>query len=246
MDIFHTFKSLKSWTVTLEHGAPCQLPPLPAIGAATCHPAFLGIYGPGGYCSGGRAELSGFLPDAAGTPKLFTITNSVPCDLIETNNVPRNINPSQRIYHPSHSYTYITMVQTSTIVAATVGTIATGLVGMLIQSSLTNSIQHRELANLYDSTAYAVYFDHKRRTDPEFRKQLKRESKRLARAAKEEAEAHKDRQRDALKAAVMEAQEDGFPVDVEEKEAYFMSEVARGEQLAQEGMFGTSIVRGGG
>lgn len=35
----------------------------------------------------------------------------------------------------------------------------------------------------------------------------------------------------------MEAQEDGFPVDVEEKEAYFMSEVARGEQLAQEGMF---------
>lgn len=64
---------------------------------------------------------------------------------------------------------------------------------------------------------------------------MKRESKRLARAAKEEAEAHKDRQRDALKAAVMEAQEDGFPVDVEEKEAYFMSEVARGEQLAQEG-----------
>lgn len=58
----------------------------------------------------------------------------------------------------------------------------------------------------------------------------------MARAAKEEAEAHKDRQRDALKAAVMEAQEDGFPVDVEEKEAYFMSEVARGEQLAQEGM----------
>lgn len=35
----------------------------------------------------------------------------------------------------------------------------------------------------------------------------------------------------------MEAQEDGFPVDVEEKEAYFMSEVARGEQLAQEGRF---------
>lgn len=66
---------------------------------------------------------------------------------------------------------------------------------------------------------------------------MKRESKRLARAAKEEAEAHNSRQRDALKAAVMEAQEDGFPVDVEEKEAYFMSEVARGEQLAQEGTF---------
>lgn len=59
----------------------------------------------------------------------------------------------------------------------------------------------------------------------------------MARAAKEEAEAHKDLQRNALKAAVMEAQEDGFPIDVEEKEAYFMNEVARGEQLAQEGTF---------
>lgn len=103
------------------------------------------------------------------------------------------------------------MVQTSTIVTATVGTFATGLV------------------------AYAVYFDYRRRTDPDFRKQLKRESKRQARAAKEEAEAHSSRQRQALKSIVEEAKEDGFPVDVEEKEAYFMNEVARGEQLAQDG-----------
>ena len=34
---------------------------------------------------------------------------------------------------------------------------------------------------------------------------------------------------------VEEAKEEGFPVDVEEKEAYFMNEVARGEQLAQDG-----------
>ncbi|OBT75378.1 hypothetical protein VF21_04694 [Pseudogymnoascus sp. 05NY08] len=103
------------------------------------------------------------------------------------------------------------MVQTSTIVTATVGTIATGLV------------------------AYAIYFDHRRRTDPGFRKQLKKESKRQARAAKEEAEAHTNRQREALRAVVEEAKEEGFPVDVEEKEAYFMNEVARGEQLAQDG-----------
>lgn len=57
----------------------------------------------------------------------------------------------------------------------------------------------------------------------------------MARAAKDEAEAHNSRQREGLKAAVLEAQEDGFPVDVEEKEAYFMSEVARGEGLAQDG-----------
>jgi import receptor subunit TOM20 len=34
---------------------------------------------------------------------------------------------------------------------------------------------------------------------------------------------------------VAEAKEEGFPTDVEEKEAYFMNEVAHGEQLAQDG-----------
>jgi len=103
------------------------------------------------------------------------------------------------------------MVKTSTIVAATVGTIATGLL------------------------AYAIYFDHRRRTDPNFRKHLKRESRRQARAAKEEAEAHTHKQREAIKKAIQEAKEEGFPTDVEEKEAYFMNEVARGEQLSQDG-----------
>lgn len=90
-------------------------------------------------------------------------------------------------------------------------------------------------ANLWFSLAYAVYFDHRRRTDPGFRKQLKRESKRQARAAREEAEAQTSKQRQALKIAVEEAKEEGFPTDVEEKEAYFMNEVARGEQLSQDG-----------
>lgn len=33
------------------------------------------------------------------------------------------------------------------------------------------------------------------------------------------------------------AKQEGFPTDVEDKEAYFMSEVARGETLCQDGMF---------
>lgn len=103
------------------------------------------------------------------------------------------------------------MVQTSVIVAATAGTFATGLL------------------------AYAIYFDHRRRTDPGFRKQLKKESKRQARAAKEEAEANSTRQRQAIRAALQEAKEEGFPVDVEEKEAYFMQEVSQGETLSSDG-----------
>jgi import receptor subunit TOM20 len=65
---------------------------------------------------------------------------------------------------------------------------------------------------------------------------LKKESKRQARAAKEEAEAHTVRQRQAIRSAVEEAKEEGFPTDVEEKEAYFMQEVARGEGLSGDGM----------
>lgn len=83
---------------------------------------------------------------------------------------------------------------------------------------------------------YAVYFDHKRRSDPEFRKALKRESRREARAAKEQAEAQGQEQKQAIKTAVDEAKEEGFPTDVEDKEAYFMNEVGQGEVLCQDGM----------
>ncbi|KAI8942674.1 hypothetical protein NX059_000724 [Plenodomus lindquistii] len=83
--------------------------------------------------------------------------------------------------------------------------------------------------------AYAVYFDHKRRNDPEFRKQLKRESKRTQRAAKEEAEHQGAEQKKAIRDAVERANEEGFPKDPEEVEAYFMQEVAQGEGMVQKG-----------
>lgn len=66
---------------------------------------------------------------------------------------------------------------------------------------------------------------------------MKKESKRQAKAAQEEAQANNQRQKEVIKAVVIEAKEDGFPVDVEEKEAYFMSEVARGETLSSDGEF---------
>lgn len=88
--------------------------------------------------------------------------------------------------------------------------------------------------------AYAVYFDHKRRTDPEFRKALKRESRKEARAAREEAEAQGIQLKETIKTAVRRARETGFPTDVEDKEAYFMTQVGQGEQLCQEGMFALS------
>lgn len=83
--------------------------------------------------------------------------------------------------------------------------------------------------------AYAVYFDYKRRNDPEFRKTLKKESRRQARIQKEEAEVQGKKQKEEIKAAVREAIEEGFPTDLEEREAFFMQQIAQGEQLAAEG-----------
>lgn len=84
--------------------------------------------------------------------------------------------------------------------------------------------------------AYAAYFDYKRRNDPNFRKQLKKESKRTERQAKEEAEAQGAEQKKAIRAAVERANDEGFPKDPEEVEAYFMQEVAQGEGMVQKGM----------
>lgn len=81
----------------------------------------------------------------------------------------------------------------------------------------------------------AAYFDYKRRNDPNFRKSLLKEKKQHLKAQKAQENAHSETQREHLREAVRQAQAEGFPTDVEEKEAYFMSEVARGETLCAEG-----------
>ncbi|ETN41622.1 uncharacterized protein HMPREF1541_03558 [Cyphellophora europaea CBS 101466] len=101
-------------------------------------------------------------------------------------------------------------MKTSTIVSISVGTAVAGL------------------------AAYAVYFDYRRRNDPEFRRALKKESRRQARMQKEAAEVQGKQQKEEIKAAVREAIEEGFPTDLEEREAFFMQQIAQGEQLASE------------
>ncbi|KAI9886151.1 MAG: S23-interacting protein [Watsoniomyces obsoletus] len=83
--------------------------------------------------------------------------------------------------------------------------------------------------------AYAVYFDHRRRNDPEFRKSLRREARRQEKAIKEQADAHDARQKDAIKAAMAKAKDQGFPTNDEDKEAFFMGELQRGENMCTDG-----------
>ncbi|EAA32584.1 hypothetical protein GE21DRAFT_5651 [Neurospora crassa] len=82
--------------------------------------------------------------------------------------------------------------------------------------------------------AYAVYFDYKRRNDPEFRRQLRRSARRQARQEKEYAELSQQAQRQRIRQMVDEAKEEGFPTTSDEKEAYFLEQVQAGEILGQD------------
>lgn len=64
---------------------------------------------------------------------------------------------------------------------------------------------------------------------------MKRESRRQAKVAKEEAEIQGKQQQEEVKRAVDEALEEGFPTDLEEREAFFMQQIAQGEALSSDG-----------
>lgn len=102
------------------------------------------------------------------------------------------------------------MVQTSTVVTASVATLVTGLL------------------------AYAAYFDHQRRCNAEFRRDLRRNERRQARVQKEEVKAHSSAQREMVRAAVTNAIDEGFPREPSEMEMYFMEMVSKGEVLSSD------------
>lgn len=124
------------------------------------------------------------------------------------------------------------MVSTTTVVTATVATAATGLLGMHA------TCPHlRVVHSLIADTAYAAYFDYQRRNQVEFRRNLRRNERRQFRAEKEEQEISSLKQRAAIKSLIDEANEEGFPQGVEEREAYFNEQVMTGEMLSQDREF---------
>ena len=87
------------------------------------------------------------------------------------------------------------------------------------------------------STAYAVWFDYKRRSEPDFRRGLRRNERRQVRVEKEEAKASSQQQRQRVKNAVAAAVDEGFPTDPSEREMYFMEQVSKGEVLGSDREF---------
>lgn len=97
---------------------------------------------------------------------------------------------------------------------------------------LSKVLQQATNSMRFPRPAYAFYFDHQRRKNPEFRRNLRRNERRQIRSEKEEAQYQSIKQRQAIHTAIDDAKEEGFPTNVEEKEAYFLEQVSTGETLA--------------
>lgn len=83
---------------------------------------------------------------------------------------------------------------------------------------------------------YAVYFDYKRRNDPSFYRKLRKQSRQSASVAKKEQKAASQQEAMMIEKAVKDVAEPGvLPAGVQEKEAFFMEQVATGEALFAQG-----------
>ncbi|KAG7097394.1 hypothetical protein E1B28_004744 [Marasmius oreades] len=86
--------------------------------------------------------------------------------------------------------------------------------------------------------AYAAYFDYKRRNDAGFRKDLRKQKKRVDKsiASSQASLAASGATSTAdLRAALEQVKKEPVPASPDQKEAFFMSQVAMGEQLAAQG-----------
>ncbi|KAH7931323.1 MAS20-domain-containing protein [Leucogyrophana mollusca] len=86
--------------------------------------------------------------------------------------------------------------------------------------------------------AYAVYFDYKRRNDASFRKQLRKDKKRVAKSQTPSESAQPTSggvDPTELRNALEKVRKEEVPASPEEKEQYFMAQVGMGEQLCAQG-----------
>jgi import receptor subunit TOM20 len=79
--------------------------------------------------------------------------------------------------------------------------------------------------------AYAAYFDHRRRTDPQFRKSLKKQYKNFEKQRKANADAANFERTKTIRKLVEKMNTAGYPSDPEEQETYFLKYLALAEKL---------------
>ncbi|CAK9438595.1 uncharacterized protein LODBEIA_P28190 [Lodderomyces beijingensis] len=82
---------------------------------------------------------------------------------------------------------------------------------------------------------YAVYFDYQRRNSAEFRKSLKKKAVKQKKFKEQQEKESKQSKLEAVKKALLEdLKVNPIPTDLSEREAFFMEQVATGEQKAKE------------
>ncbi|KAG4086682.1 MAS20-domain-containing protein [Neocallimastix lanati (nom. inval.)] len=81
---------------------------------------------------------------------------------------------------------------------------------------------------------YAIYFDHKRRNDPQFRKKLTKKIKKTRdeNKPKDEASLRIENQIEAIKKVI---NDEPIPTEMEAKETFFMQQLQKGEMLSYQG-----------
>lgn len=106
----------------------------------------------------------------------------------------------------------------------------------LATMKITTAVSASAAALAAFALGYAVYFDYKRRNDPIFRKKLRKQSKQSAKVAKKEQKAAAQQETMMIEKAVKDVAEPGvLPDGVQEREAFFMEQVATGEALFAQG-----------
>ncbi|KAJ1919534.1 mitochondrial import receptor subunit tom20 [Mycoemilia scoparia] len=82
---------------------------------------------------------------------------------------------------------------------------------------------------------YLIYFDHKRRNDPKFRKKLRRDRNKAIKAAESQTKRADLATKELAGQLVKIVSKEKLPASPEEKEKFFMAQVAQGEVLAGSG-----------
>ncbi|RLV92102.1 Mitochondrial import receptor subunit [Spathaspora sp. JA1] len=82
---------------------------------------------------------------------------------------------------------------------------------------------------------YAVYFDYRRRNSAEFRKSLKKRANKQQKLKEKKDAETKQIKLEAVKSALIaDLQANPIPTDLSEREAFFMEQVATGEQKTKD------------
>ncbi|RCI02039.1 hypothetical protein CU098_012304, partial [Rhizopus stolonifer] len=88
---------------------------------------------------------------------------------------------------------------------------------------------------------YLIYFDHKRRNDPQYKKQKKLERKKAAKLEKEFKQKEVQSVETLIKYVIDKVNAETFPTTAEAVEAYFVDQVALGEECIKQGQEEASV-----